>query len=305
MTPLSSSTGLSPSAFLSMVQSVNGLRNRHALIAIVGSLFAGVLLFGLFSLLAARLGFFMAFFGGLALFVASATGINAAGMLLLDQAKGQPSRGLREAIRQGLVCIPRFILLGLALLAAALAAFIAIALVYVVCKLPFVGAILFAAVFPLSVVACGLTLCGLFLCLLLALPAIWEGATIRGAITQAITIARSRLIEAILLLAVGWALSVVIGMIVFGVLFAGLMPTIGLSAAILGGDGLFDMLLRGAEAGAYDGGVPIGGASYALAAGVGAGLLWALAGSLLSLVNLMGLNLVYLRVTEGLDAPPV
>ena len=40
----------------------------------------------------------------------------------------------------------------------------------------------------------------------------------------------------------------------------------------------------------------------AIAAGIGGGLLWALAGSLLSLVNLLGLNLVYLRVTEGLDS---
>ena len=37
------------------------------------------------------------------------------------------------------------------------------------------------------------------------------------------------------------------------------------------------------------------------AAGVGGGLLWALAASLVALVYLLGLNLVYLRVTEGLD----
>ena len=37
------------------------------------------------------------------------------------------------------------------------------------------------------------------------------------------------------------------------------------------------------------------------AAGIGGGLLWALAASLVSLVYLLGLNLVYLRVTEGLD----
>ena len=50
------------------------------------------------------------------------------------------------------------------------------------------------------------------------------------------------------------------------------------------------------------GGSSISGAGYAVAAGVGGGLLWALAWSLLSLVNLLGLNLVYLRVTEGLDS---
>ena len=44
-----------------------------------------------------------------------------------------------------------------------------------------------------------------------------------------------------------------------------------------------------------------GAVGYVVAAGIGGGLLWALAASLVSLVYLLGLNLVYLRVTEGLD----
>jgi len=307
--------GLSPDAFSSMFQAINGLRNRRALIAIVGCMFVGVLAFGLFSFLAARLGFFMAFLGGLCMFVASATGVNAAGVLLMDQAKGVPSRNLADAIVYGLMCIPKFILLGLALFAVSLVVFIVLALVYFVCKIPFIGPILFTVVFPLSVVISGLTLCGLFLCMFLALPAIWEGATITRAIAQALAIARSRLVESMLLLAVVWALSLVVGFIVFGVLFTGLMPTIGMSASILGGDALGGMMgmmrhrgdfggMGSDMGGGFGGGgnVGMGGAGYVLAAGIGAGLLWALAGSLLSLVNLLGLNLVYLRVTEGLDS---
>jgi hypothetical protein len=65
---------------------------------------------------------------------------------------------------------------------------------------------------------------------------------------------------------------------------------------------MFGMVQHGGDFGAgAGGGVSVGGASYAIAAGIGAGLLWSLAGSLLSLVSLLGLNLVYLRVTEGLD----
>jgi hypothetical protein len=167
-------------------------------------------------------------------------------------------------------------------------------------------------VFPLSVVISGLTLCGLFLCMFLALPAIWEGATITGAIAQALAIARSRLVESMLLMAVVWVLSMLVGFIVFGVLFSGLMPAIGMSASILGGDGMGSLLGMMRHRGEFgdmggggfgsDGSVGMGGAGYTLAAGVGGGLLWALAGSMLSLVNLLGLNLVYLRVTEGLDS---
>lgn len=290
--------GLSPGAFTSMFQSINGLRNRRALLAIVGCMFAGVLWFGLFSFLAVRLGWLMGTLGAFGLFIASAAGVNAAGVLLMEQANGEPSRTLGAAIRHGLACIPRFILLGLALLVAALAVFAVLALAYLVCTIPVLGPLLFVAVFPVSVVVSGLTVCGLLLCMLLALPPIWQGASIRAAITQALTIARSRLVEAILLLAVVWTLSLVVGFIVFGVLFIGLGPMIGMASSVLGNGAL------GGLSGFVRGGVEIGSGasgSHMVAASVGAGLLWAFAGSLVSLVNLLGLNLVYLRVTEGLD----
>ena len=296
--------GLSPGAFASLFQAIDGLRNRRALVAMLGCMVVGVLVAGLFTLMAARLGFFMGFLGGLFLFVAAATGINAAGVLLMDQARSVPSRPLTDAVVYGLMCIPKFIALALALLLVAIAVFIVLAIVYLVCKIPVLGPMLFVVAFPLSVVIAGVTLCGLFLCMFLALPAIWEGDTITRAIAQTLAIARSRLVEAILLLAVVGLLAGVVGFIVFSVLFTGLMPAIGLSASVLGGDGLYSMLgmMRhgSTDFGGADGGSG-GAAGYAIAAGIGAGLLWALAGSLVSLVYLLGLNLVYLRVTEGLD----
>ena len=305
-TPTGTVAGLSPGAFASLFQAVDGLRNRRALVAMLGCMVVGVLVAGLFSLMAARLGFFVAFLGGLFLFVAAATGINAAGVLLMDQARSVPPRPLVDALVYGLMCIPKFIALGLALLLVAIAVFIALAIVYLVCKIPVLGPLLFVAVFPLSVVIAGLTLCGLVLCMFLALPAIWEGDTIMRAIAQTLAIARSRLVETILLLAVVGLLAGVVGFIVFSVLFTGLMPTIGLSASVLGGDGMYSMLGMMRHGSTDFGGVDGSGggaaaAGYAVAAGIGAGLLWALAGSLVSLVYLLGLNLVYLRVTEGLD----
>ena len=298
----STSSGLSPDVFSSMFQALNGLRNRPALIAMAGCLFVGVLLFGFFTFLAARMGFVMATLGGLAWLIASATGVSAAGVLLMDQAKGRDSHSVTDAIVQGLKCLPKFILLCLALLAVGLVVFLALALLYLVCKIPLLGPLLFVVVFPLSVLVAGLTLCGLFVCMLLALPAIWEGATITHAVAQALEIARNRLVESLVLLAVVGVLSALVAFIVFGVLFSGLMPAIGMSASILGSGAVGQMVgvMQGVEfAGS---GAAARGSGYAVAAGVGAGLLWALAGSLVSLVNLLGLNLVYLRVTEGLDA---
>ena len=297
--------GLSTHAFSSMFQAISGLRNRRALLAMLGCLFAGILLAGLFSLLAARMGFFFAFLGALVMFVSGATGVNAAGLLLMDQAKGVPARSLSDAVVGGLLCIPKFIALVIALLLVALVVFIAVALVYLVCKIPFLGPVLFVLVFPLSVVVLGLTLCGLFQCLFLALPAIWEGSSITHAITKALAIVRSRLVESMLLLTVVGFLALGVGFIVFGVLITGLVPSAGMMAGILGGDGpasAFGMLRGfGMEPGGYGGGGSGSGAGYMAAAGIGGGVLWALAVSLVSLVYLLGLNLVYLRVTEGLD----
>jgi hypothetical protein len=296
---------LSRDAFSTLFQAIDGLRNRRALIAMLGCLVAGVLVAGVFSLAAARLGVFVGFLGGLLLFVAAATGINAAGVLLMDQARGVPPRPLIDAVVYGLMCIPKFIVLGLALLLVAIAVFLVLAIVYGLCKLPVLGPVLFVVAFPLSVVVSGVTLCGLAVCMLLALPAIWEGATITRAIAQTLAITRSRLVEALMLLVVAGLFAGLVGFIVFSVLFSGMMPAIALSAAIIGGDDLYAMLGLMRE-GAVDLGVgdPYGAAAaggYAIAAGIGAGLLWALAGSLVSLVYLLGLNLVYRRVTEGLD----
>jgi hypothetical protein len=156
--------------------------------------------------------------------------------------------------------------------------------------------------FPVSVVVAGITVLGLFLCMLLSLPAIWQGATIMRALSQTLAIARSRIVEAILLLAVVWLLALVVALIVFGVLAAGLMPTLGLSASILSFGDLGSMMMGGmGGVGGIAGMRGMGGGGHVVAGGLGLGVLWAVAASLVAQVYLLGLCLVYLRVTEGLD----
>jgi hypothetical protein len=229
------------------------------------------------------------------------TGINAAGTLLMDQARGAPLRSLTDALVHGLMCIPKVIVLGLAFLLVALVVFIVLAIVFFVCKLPWLGPLAFTLVFPLAVVIAGLTICGLMLCMFLALPAIWEGATLTHAIAQSLAIVRSRLVETFVLLAVVGILCFFVALIVFGVLGLGLVPTLGLSASIIGGGGGDIDGMRGMGMGPFGGMMGMMGGGYMVAAGIGGGLLWAIAATLVSQVWLLGLNLVYLRVSEGLD----
>jgi hypothetical protein len=287
--------GLSMGALGSVFQAIGGLRNRQAAVGLLGCLFIGVLVAGL----AGATGGFGAALGALVLFVAVGTGVNAAGVLLMDQARGAPARALVDALVYGLMCVPKLILLGLVLLAIEIAVFIVIALVFLLCKIPFLGAVLYVVAFPAAVVIAGLTVFGLFLSMVLALPAIWEGLTVTRALAQTLAIARSRPVEAIVLLLAVGLLCLVVGFIVFGILGAGLVPAIGLSFSIIGGGaGGFAPMMGMMEGGGFTGG---SGGGHAIAAVIGGGLLWAIAATLVGQVYLLGLAIVYLRVTEGLD----
>ncbi|MEO8526903.1 MAG: hypothetical protein ABI460_19400, partial [Caldimonas sp.] len=212
--------------------------------------------------------------------------------------RGISPRSTVDALVYGLMCIPKLIVLGIALFLVELVVFLVIALVLAVCKIPFLGPLLFAVVFPVSVVVAGITIFGLFLCMVLSLPAIWQGATIMRALSQTLAIARSRLVEAVLLLVFVWLLSFAVALIVFSVLGAGLVPTLGLSASIVGFSGMGGGL--GSVMGMAQG-FGGSGAGHTIAGMLGLMVLWAIAASLVLQVYLLGLCLVYLRVTEGLD----
>lgn len=289
--------GMSASAFSGLFEAVNGLRNHRAVLAMVGCTVVGVLIVGLLLSVG---GFLGGLLGSLVWFVAVGTGINAAGTLHMDHARGISPRSTVDALVFGLMCIPKLIVLGLALFAIALVVFIVLAVLFLICKIPFLGALLFAIVFPLSVVIAGVTMFGLFLCMALSLPAIWQGATITRALAQTLAIARSRLVEAMLLLVFVSFLGLAVSLIVFSVLGFGLMPTLGLSASIVGfgGGGLGQMGGLGGLMGMAQG---FGGGGHVVAGMIGMFVLWAIALSLVTQVHLLGLCLVYLRVTEGLD----
>src|SRR5450432_440122 len=212
----------------------------------------------------------------------------------MDDARGISPRSLADALVHGLMCIPKLIVLGLALIAVEIAVFIGLALLLVICKIPFLGPLLFVVVFPLSVVVAGVTVTGLFICMVLSLPAIWQGAGITRALAQTLAIVKSRLLEAVLLLFGLGFICFAVGFIIFGVLMSGLLPTLGLSMSIVGFGG-FGMQSMMAMSQGY------GGSGHAIAGAIGGALLWAVAGSLVGQVYLLGLSLVYLRVTEGLD----
>ena len=199
-----------------------------------------------------------------------------------------------DALIYALICVPKLILLVLLMVVVSALIFLALAVLLFVCKMPGLGPVLFVAVFPLCVVVAGAAICWLLLGGNLAWVALLDGATVIRAIAQSIAIARTRLMESALLQAVVALLSIVVGMVIFVVLGIGFLPTAAMSLSIVGnvgGGNIGSVLTDFGSAGAY-----------AIAGAVGTGVLWAVAATLVTLVAILGIELVYLRVTEGLDS---
>jgi hypothetical protein len=282
-------SSVSLGAFTGVLQAATGLRQTRAIGAMLLCLVAGVVLLAIGTRLGGLVGTFL---GGLLFAIAVATGVNAAGGLQLDAARGEEPRPIADALVFGLLCIPRLLLLGVLLLLVVAVVVLAVALLLLICKIPFLGPMVYVVVFPLSVFVMGVTIAGLAACLLLALPAIWEGLGVLRAVAQTLEIVRTRLVEALLLLLLVGLLAFAVGVVVFGILGAGMAPTVSLSMSILGDDG-------GGAIGSLVGAMQ--GNGYAIAAGVGFGVLWAGASTLVAQVWLLGLVIVYERVTEGID----
>jgi hypothetical protein len=291
-------TAISADAFSSMFQAVSGLRNIRAAMAMLSCFALSVFASGLLSMMLGK-GASAIFFSGLLAVFLVFSGVHAGGLMLMDQAKRAPMRSVTEAIVAGMWCVPKTILLIIGLVVAFIAVYLLIALLFFICKMPGLGPLLYVVVFPVSVAIAGLTFAGLFLGATIALAALWEGATVTGALVKAFSVLSTRLVETALLAFVVMVLAGLVFSFVGVVLTVGFMPAVGLSVKMLGASpellGSLGSMLMGSSG-------SNGPGSYALAGSFGSALLFALTMTLVFQVWLLGINLLYLKVTEGLDS---
>lgn len=277
----------------SVLRAVDGLRDGRACAVLFGCIATGFVVAALLVPTVAPPGTFADFVSGVVYLLFVGTGINAAGALQMDDCRGNERRRAANVLAFGLACVSRLVVLCLALLAIALAVFAVLAIVLAIGKIPLLGPLVFALALPLSVVVAGATVTGLVACLVLALPALWQGDGVVRALARTFANAKRRLIETLLVLAVVGVVAFGAGFVVFGVLVAGLVPTMALSAAIVGS------AHSGVDAIAGVGMADLG--DHAFAGSIGMFVLWAAAGSWLAQVWLRGLALVSLRAGEGVD----
>lgn len=283
------------SAAASLVEATNAFRNVRAIV-LLGLTFVGAaLVAAVFGWLASSTGStFVAGIGGLLSFAVVFYGANAVGILLMREVQGQPVLNIVDAVIASLQRSHRLVVVMLLQLLILLAAVIAVAVLLFICKLPFIGPLLLAVVFPLSALLLGVLVFSLFYVMLpLAGPAVWSGSTAFQTIAQLNAIARRRLVPLILLQVALLVITLFTAMLIFTVVFIGISMAGGLSAGIIGmGASGLDGMMNG---------MSFGGTGHMVAVSVGGGLLLAIAAVVPGLIFAKGMCIIYLDVTRDID----
>lgn len=278
----------------SLLGAISAFKNIRALVLLGLTFIVSVLIGGLFTLLAVKTGFYS--FYAIAWLLGFATlfyGVNGVGILLMNDAQGNTASSIVDAVLLSLYTSHRLLAVLILDVLIVLAVVVAVALVLLICKIPVLGPFLFTFVFPISAVVLGVLVFALYFVMLpLAAPAVWSGSGVFQVIARINTVIRHQLLnvllaEFILLLITGF-----VGSVIAMIVAAGSTMTSGMSAGIIGfgvgGD--FTNLLYG-----------LSGNGHMMAAAIGGGLLFAVAGVIPTLIWTKGICLIYLNNTRGLD----
>lgn len=270
-------------------------RNWRALLVLAGTALLFVVLIGAGGAGAASGSGFVAFIAGLIAFFILLTGFSAAGVLLMDQATEMTPRGIGAAIVDGFFCTLRYIVLALAaFLVTALFAIVVAILLYL-CKIPGLGAVLYAVLFPALAIISAFFFAAYYLFFLLAGPTLWSGSTLREAIARLYAIITQKPAQAIIAALMLSILVALVSGILFTAVTAGVFFVGGLSAPILGGFGGLESMMMGNM------GMGRGFQGLAVAGAFGTGLVYALVAAAVFVVMILGSCYVYLHLTADMD----
>ncbi len=228
--------------------------------------------------------------------VLAALGVSAAASQFAEQAAGRPVPSVARAFAAapGIV-LGSFLLAGVLL--GVFAAFVLLAAaVLFVCRLPVVGSILLVISLPALAIIGAALLAVLVGAAMLALPALWEGHSLRTALSQAYAVAAQRKGYAFGQLARHLLTAVLVIVSASAFVFAA-FALIALLAVPLSGA----MRIDGVFAGLWGGPLAVDQGAMALAAPVVVALLTGITIALSVAVLLFGLALAYRRCTEGID----
>lgn len=285
----------------SLMAATDAFKNVRAILLLALTFICAALIGAAFSAIAAsaQMGS-LAVIGALLALLVMFYGANAVGIMMMKDAQGQPRHAMADAVLLSLFSSHRVLAVFLLECAIVLLAVLGVVLVLLICKIPVLGPVLYTAVFPLAAILLGVLVFALFYVMLpLTGPAVWSGATVFEVIARLNLVVRTRLIEVVLSQIVLFLITVFVAFVIFGMVGTGVAMTTGLSAAILGansgGAGMLGMM------GGLMGGGGGGGGGHAIAAGIGGGILMAIAAVVPALIFTKGACIIYLNSTRDLD----
>ncbi|TDS81573.1 hypothetical protein [Comamonas sp. JUb58] len=230
--------------------------------------------------------------------VVFSAGMSAVGILLQDKAKDVEQRSMSAAIRAGLLCVPRFIMFGLLVLAVVLGLCLVAAIVYFVCKIPFIGPILLFFAHPVMVIAASVFFIALYwVAAPLLAPAIWDGRSLRRAVSLVLAVVRTRLVPLVLMLLALYIVITVITLVVFTGFIPGFAYMTAIASGVIGPSMMASMGGMGNSA-AFG---AMASSGHMMAGTLSTVILFAVLMALTMQVMIMGVNIIYLMVTDGLD----
>ncbi len=235
--------------------------------------------------------------------VVGMAGISGAGACLSDLARGRRYRGLVGYFMAGLLCLPKLLGAGLVMGLGVLAVFLALAVVFFVCKIPVLGPLLLVVVVPLAVLLMAALMLALYVASSIVGPALWDGERVMHSLSIAWHITRKYPFAAIGKIVGGMLLSAIFASMLFGLLTSASFTVGGMFAAVVGmGGGYGGGMGYGMGGGFNPLAIMMGGASgHVMGAGVGFSLVFALASAFVFLLPLMVGVLTWCEFSEKVD----
>jgi hypothetical protein len=224
-------------------------------------------------------------------------GTTAVGILLSDDVWGRDRRTIASALTASSLTAHRLVVLMLLASAGFLSYLVVVALALFVCKIPGLGPLLYAIVFPVAALATGLLVFSLFYVMLpLAAPCIWNGDSITKVIATLKEVIRCRRLYVFaMFLLLGLMVLVTAGIVGF-IIFSGTGLTVSLSLAIVGVGGGLDLssMMMG------HGDMAAGAGGYGIAFGLGMTLLMLIGSIPASLIGMKGAAIIHKGAIVGL-----
>jgi hypothetical protein len=285
-----------------LMRAADAFRNVRAVLTLFATFLLVFLVLGLFGMTRSA--------GGIALGVLVAilvwiVGVSSAGIQYMNQVHGLDAKSADPGLLGAVLAGAKLIAMAVIFFICSLIFLIPIAIMLFICKIPGIGPFLLAIVIPVSTVMSAVFYFGLWVAFALSAPAVWEGNTIMGALARVYAIARNRGFEGMVMLILLSILCGLVALLVFAGFGSGYAMTMGLAGSILkqgiGGGGLM-----GAFGGLFSSLMSMSsgmrGGGNALGIAFGTLLLLGLMWPIIVAPWVMGLNLVYVGLSQGLDA---